>query len=92
VEQGRERGAEKGGATTRDRQKGVFDPLNAEAVELGRAKGGELGRAKGRAAGKGVKRPRMSAADKALLPQGLCSGGCGKHGEAQRAVQGAGQG
>jgi hypothetical protein len=31
-------------------------------------------------AGKGVKRPRMSAAEKALLPQGHCSGGCGKQG------------
>ncbi len=37
-------------------------------------------RTKGGAAGKGVKRPRMTAAEKALLPQGLCSGGCGKQG------------
>ncbi len=40
-----------------------------QAVELGHAKGG--------AAGKGVKRPRMTAAEKALLPQGLCSGKSG---------------
>ncbi len=35
---------------------------------------------KGGAAGKGITKPRMSAAQKALLPQGLCSGGCGKSG------------
>jgi hypothetical protein len=53
-------------------QKGLFNPHNAQAVELGRAKG--------RAAGKGVKRQRMSTAEKARRPQGLCSGSCGKQG------------
>jgi hypothetical protein len=63
-------GIEKGGATVRDRQLGIFNPLNAQALQ----------QAKGGAAGKGVKKPRMTAAQKARLPQGLCSGGCGKSG------------
>jgi hypothetical protein len=34
---------------------------------------------KGGAAGKGVKKPRMTTAEKELLPQGVCTG-CGKSG------------
>ncbi len=41
-----------------------------------RAKAG----ARGGAAGKGITKPRMTAAQKARLPHGLCSGGCGKSG------------
>jgi hypothetical protein len=57
-----------------DRQRGLYDPANAEAVQHGRKDGGH----KGGAAGKGVKKPRLTAAEKELLPQGLCSGSCGK--------------
>ncbi len=83
--------------TTRDRKHGLLAPLNAEAVEQGRAKGWRntpmAARVKGGAASKGVRRPRISAAEKALLPQGrgLWPAGGGGN-ETQRAVQGGGQG
>jgi hypothetical protein len=61
--------------TSRDRQRGIFTPLNSQALQQGRAKSG----VKGGAAGKGVKKPRLTAAEKELLPQGPCTG-CGKSG------------
>jgi hypothetical protein len=107
-----QKGREKGGATARDSQRGLFDPIKAEAVLEGRRAGGRTsvygqrntytpdkaeavlegrraggrkgnraGKAKGGAAGKGGKKPRMSAAERELLPQGLCTG-CGKTGVA----------
>ncbi len=77
-------GNEDGGCTIVDRQLGLIDPCNA--VKQGCKDWGRNGSkaakakvgAKGGAAGKGVTKPRMTAAQKALLPHG--SGGCGKLG------------
>ncbi len=46
-------------------------------------------KSKGGAAGKGVKKPRMTAAEKALLPQGFRSG-CGKQGVVGKQHSGGG--
>jgi hypothetical protein len=84
-------GKREGGRVTVDRQLGLFsiaqlghfDPSNSEAVLEGNREGARkqpwAAKAKGGAAGKGVKKPRLTAAQKAHLPQGPCSG-CGKSG------------
>ncbi len=70
-----------------------------EAVQQGGKKGGRNGSkaakaksgTKGGAAGKGVKKPRMTAAEKELLPQGPCTG-CSGGSEALHMDNGGGQG
>jgi hypothetical protein len=44
VQQGRETGGPKGGATARDRQHGIFNPLKAQAVQQGRETWGATAR------------------------------------------------
>ncbi len=88
VQQVREDGGKRGGRILMDRQLGPFDASNAAAVQQGREDDGRnqpkaakaKAGTKGGAAGNGVRKPRMAATEKAELPQGFCSGGCGAFG------------